>query len=63
MDTISQVERAISMLKSDQSLKSYNQIRINIWQFNRDCTPHAANKLFLLIRHQAARGAIGMLAL
>jgi len=32
------------------SLKSYNQIIINIVQFNRDCTPHVANKLFSLIR-------------
>jgi len=26
---------------------------------NRDFTPHAANRLLSLIRHQAARGAIG----
>jgi len=31
---------------------------MNILLFNRDCTSHA-NKLFSLIRHQAARGAIG----
>jgi len=47
------------LLKSDQSLRSYYQIIIKILQFIRDCTPHAANQLFLLIRHQAARGAIG----
>jgi len=34
------------------------QIIMNTLKFNRDFTPHAANKLFSLIRHQAARGAI-----
>jgi len=42
----------------DLSLKSYNQIIINILQFNRDRTPHASTQ-FSLIRHQTARGAIG----
>jgi len=35
-----------------QLLKSYNQL-------NRFGTPHAENKLFLLIRQQATRGAVG----
>jgi len=50
-------------MNSDHSLKIYSQIIINILQFNRDCTPHAGNKLLLLIRHQASKGAIGQLAL
>jgi len=31
------------LLNSDRSLKSYIQIIINVLQFNRDCTPQAAN--------------------
>jgi len=32
---------------------NYNQIIINVLQFNRDCTPYAASKLFSITRHQA----------
>jgi len=46
------------LLKPDQSLKSYSQKIINIFKLNLDCSPHAANKLFSLTRHQAARGRL-----
>jgi len=48
------------IIKIEQVKKKKNlmQIIMNTLKFNRDFTPHAANKLFSLIRHQAARGAI-----
>jgi len=47
------------IIEIGQSLKSYNQLIINILEFNRDFSPHAANKSISQIRNQAAMGAIG----